>query len=416
MTRQALTGVRILDFSWIVAGPMATKWMAANGAQVIKVESIQERLDDLRQDPGPQREGQPLRGVSGMQINANPGKLSIGLNMNKPSAQAIARRLAAISDVVLDNFSPPVMPKWSLSYEELRTINPQIIVARMPGLGLTGPHAHYRGLGSYFQARTGLDSLTGFPHRPTVDLGYAYPDGACNPDHIATAILAALHHRNRTGKGQFIELSQFESAVNFLETALFEYLVNGTERTRWGNRHPTAAPHGIYRCLPTPGHPGPDDSWCAITVFNDTEWGALCRALGHPEWQADPRFATLPARKKHEDELDAAITEWTSTKTPHEVMELLQTTGVIAGAFQDHSDLLGSDPQMAHRGFYVELEHAEMGRLHHESMPYRLSATPWRLDRPAPISGQETDWVLQEILGIPEEEVNQYVIERAVMA
>jgi benzylsuccinate CoA-transferase BbsF subunit len=301
------------------------------------------------------------------------------------------------------------MPRWGLSYDDLRRVNPQIIMARMPGLGLEGPHAHYRGLGSYFQARTGLDSLTGFPNRPTVDLGYAYPDGACNPDHIATAILAALHYRNRTGKGQFIELSQFESAVNFLETALFENLVNGTERTRTGNRHPTTAPYGIYRCKG-------EDEWCAITVFTDAEWQALCHAAGYPEWQADPRFATVVARKKHEDELDSAITEWTSTKSPQEVMEILQAAGVIAGAFQDHSDLLGSDPQMAHRGFYVELEHSEMGRLHHEAMPYRLSATPWRLDRPAPISGQETDFVLQEVIGVPEDEINQYIVERAVMA
>jgi len=204
--------------------------------------------------------------------------------------------------------------------------------------------------------------------------------------------------------------------VNFLETALFEYLVNGTERTRTGNRHPATAPYGIYRCLPNPAHPEHVEGWCAITVFTDAEWQALCRVAGHPEWQTEPHFATVLARKKHEDELDAAITVWTSTKSPHEAMDILQAAGVIAGAFQDHSDLLGSDPQMAHRGFYVELEHAEMGRLHHEAMPYQLSATPWRLDRPAPISGQETDFVLQEVLGIAEDEINGYIVERAVMA
>ncbi|MEK7216364.1 MAG: CoA transferase, partial [Chloroflexota bacterium] len=209
-----LNGIRVLDFSWALAGPLCSKWLAALGAEVIKVETSGDRADETRTDSGfapPKRTG---HNDSSLFANANTDKLSITLNMKSALGQALARRLVGLSDVVLDNFSPGVLPRWGLSYEALAAINPGIVAVSMPALGSTGPHRHYRGHGSYFQSRARLDSLVGFPGREIVDLGFAFPDGSCNPGHAAVALLAALHYRNRTGRGQRVELRQFESTIN----------------------------------------------------------------------------------------------------------------------------------------------------------------------------------------------------------
>ena len=398
----------MLDFTWVIAGPTITKWLAAHGAQVIKVESARDKTDVARQDGGATPRGKAGGNVSGLFANSNTDKLGVALNMDRPEARRMAQQLAAVSDVVLDNFTPGIMPRWGLDYERLRAINPQVIAASMPGLGSTGPHAHYRGHGSYFMARTGLDEMVGYPHRETVDIGFAFPDASCNPAHMTLAILAALHHRNRTGYGQRIELRQFESTVNYLGVAALDYSVNRRVQTRNGSRSPNAAPHGVYRCAG-------DDRWCAITVMNEAQWDGLCRALGRPDWVADARFATLEARKANEPALDGMLEQWTSQGEAGEVMRLLQQAGVPAGVVQHAGDLMDHDPQMAHRGFYVELDHPEIGPMRHEAFSFRLSATPGRLRAPAPLLGQHTDFVLQEILGLPESEVNQAIVNGAVL-
>ncbi len=403
-----LTGVRVLDFTWVIAGPLTTKWLAAYGAEVIKVESGRNSTDMVRADGGATPRGKSGGNVSGTFANGSTDKYGITLNMGTARAQELARRLVAVSDVVVENFTPRVMPGWGLSYEELRKINPSIIAASMPGLGSTGPHAHYRGLGSYFMVRTGLDSMVGYPHRETVDLGFAFPDASCNPAHMCLAILAALHHRERTGEGQRIELRQFESTVNYLETALLDYAVNKRVQTRNGSRHDAAAPHAVYRCAG-------DDRWCAITVFTEQEWRALCEAAGHPEWARDPRFSTLLARKQHEDELNALVQAWTETLPAEEVMDRLQGCGVPAGVVQHAGDLMEHDPQMAARGFYVEIEHPEIGPMRHEGVPFQLRETPGRPRRPAPLLGEHNDFVLQHVLGLTEDEVNECIIEGVVM-
>jgi len=403
-----LEGVRVLDFTWVIAGPTITKWLAAHGAQVIKVESARDKTDAVRQDGGATAKGKAGGNVSGLFANSNTDKLGIALNMDQPAARAIARRLAAVSDVVLDNFTPGIMPRWGLDYESLRAINPQVICASMPGLGATGPHAHYRGHGSYFMARTGLDEMVGYPHRETVDVGFAFPDASCNPAHMMVAVLAALHHRNRTGQGQRIELRQFESTINYLATAMLDYSVNGWVQTRNGSRSADAAPQGVYRCAG-------DDRWCAITVASDEQWAGLTAAIGRPDLAADLRFAGFSGRKACEPEIDRIISGWTVSRDPYQVMGVLQRHGVAAGVVQHAGDLMDRDPQMAHRGFYVELEHPEIGPMRHESFSFRLSATPGHLRQPAPLLGQHTDHVLQEILGMAEPEVNQAIVAGAVL-
>lgn len=259
MIRLPLSGVRVLDFTWVVAGPTTTKWLAAYGAEVIKVESNRGNTDVVRTDGGATAKGKAGPNVSGSFFNMNTDKLAIAINMNHDKGKAIARRLVEVSDVVIENFTPRVMPGWGFAYEDLQKMNPGIIAVSMPGLGSSGPHAHYRGLGSYFMVRTGLDDLVGYPQRPTVDMGFAFPDASVNPVHTAVSIMAALHHRGRTGEGQRIELRQLESTVNYLNTALLDFTVNGRVAQRTGSRHPNAAPHGVYRCAPKTAHPEPDE-------------------------------------------------------------------------------------------------------------------------------------------------------------
>ena len=404
-----LAGVRVLDFTWIIAGPLCTKVLAAHGAEVIKIEPGGARSDAARRDTTLARPGAEGVNASVSFANLNANKLSVTLDMKRPESQEIARSLVAVSDVVIDNFTPDVLPAWGLDYDQLRAVNPQIIAVSMPGMGSTGPHRGFRGLGTFFQARSGLDELAGYPHREAMDIGFAYPDTSCNPFHTAVAVLAALHHRNRTGEGQRIEVSQFESTVAFIETALLDWTANGRRQPRPGARSPHGAPHGTYRCAG-------DDQWCTITVSTQEEWSAFRLAIGSPDWTSDARFATLDARKTHEDQLDALVTEWTSQRSPLDAMQALQRHGVAAGAVQSIEDLVDRDPQLAFRDFYPRLVHAEIGELPHEGIPFQLSETPGRLTRPAPLLGEHTDYVLQDLLGIPEQQVNQYILDGVITA
>ncbi len=406
--RAPLEGIRIVDFSWVIAGPLTSKWLALHGAEVIKIESARDRGDVVRTDPGPSAGKQGNPNTGGAFSNLNPNKLSLALNMQQERARDIVRRLIKVSDVVLNNFAPGVMDKWGLTYEEMRAVNPSIIAVSMPAMGATGPRRHFRGLGSYFQAMAGLDVMIGYPHREIVDMGFAFPDATCNPAHAAVAILAALRHRNRTGEGQCIELRQFESTINFLGTAPLDYSVNRNVQMRTGSRAGYAAPHGVYRCAG-------DDRWCAITVLSDQEWRSFCGAIGHPDWIEDPRFSTLLARKAHEDLLDSLINEWTGDRSAEVVMDHLQAHGVPAGVVQHAGDLLEHDPQIAHRGFYVTLDHPEGGRMVHEGASFQLSKTPAEFRTPAPLLGQHNDYVLQTVLGMSEEEVDQCILDQAVM-
>ena len=407
MTPGPLSSLRVVDFTWIIAGPLCTKVLASFGAEVIKIEPGGARSDAARRDTTMMRPGSSGLNLSGTFANLNTDKLSVTLDMKRPEAQEIVKRLVAVSDVVIDNFTPDVLPGWGLTYEELRAINPQVIAVSMPGMGATGPHRSYRGLGTFFQARTGLDELAGYPHRETMDIGFAYPDTSCNPFHTALAVLAALHHRHRTGQGQRVEVRQFESTVCFLETALLDWTVNGRQQTRTGARSPHGAPHGTYACAG-------EDQWCTISVITEDDWSAFCDAMGNPAWTVDPRFATLAARKAHEEELDTLVTGWTSLQSPHEAMQALQRHGVAAGAVQSVGDLVDRDPQLAFRAFYPRLEHPEIGPIPHEGIPFQLSETPAELRRPAPLLGEHADYVLQELLGIPEEQVNQLIIDGVV--
>jgi len=413
--RLPLTGIHVADFSWFGAGPICSQALATFGAEVVHVES-ETHVDGLRLI-APFPIDKTGHNVSGWFNNYNAGKLSLALNLNLPQGREIGYRLIRWADVFITNFTPRVVERWSLTYEELARVKPDIIAAYTPMQGMDGPRRDYLGFGAVVCPIAGFNHLSGFPHREPVGLGTNYPDYVVNPGHTLIAILAALRHRRKTGRGQRIELAQIESSVSVLGAALLDYTVNGRVQERQGNRLPHAAPHGAFPCLPVerPAWPGEerlsdetvpgDDRWCAIAVFSDEEWQALCRAMGNPDWCRDERFSTLLGRKQHEDELEERIAGWTRDKAAHEVMELLQAAGVPAGAVQTAQDVLENDPHLKERQYYVYLDHPEAGRTAYDGPAFRLTKTPGHLRSPAPCLGEHTHYVCKEILGMDDAEI-----------
>jgi crotonobetainyl-CoA:carnitine CoA-transferase CaiB-like acyl-CoA transferase len=406
-----LRGIRVLDFTWWIAGPAATKLLAAHGAEVVKIESA-TRLDPVRAlEPVPP--DRPGVNSGGYFNNLNTDKDSVTLNLGAPAARALVCRLVALSDVVFENFAGPwVMERWGLDYDSLARINPGLIMVSMPAIGPDGPLSHYRALGNHLQAMLGLNAMTGYPDRPPVGIGaVAFPDHGCNPFHALTALLAALAYRARTGRGGHVVVPQYESTACFIGPALLDYTLTGRVPPRIGNAHPDAAPHGVYRCRPEGGDA---DRWLAIGVFTEVQWRSLCVVTGRPRLVADPRFATLAARLSHREELDREIEAWTTGRPARRAMEQLQAAGVPAARVANARDLLEDDPQMRARGHYVALDHPAVGRIQHDAPPFRLSRTPGRIRRPAPLLGAHTASVLQELVGLADAEVSALVMEGAV--
>jgi benzylsuccinate CoA-transferase BbsF subunit len=378
MTNQpVLQNLRILDFSWVLAGPYATRILADFGAEVIKVQPLLPREED--------------EFSRGYYNTWNRNKLGITLNLNKPEGVALAERLVNISDAVVENFTPRVMANWGLDYESLKKIKPDIVMLSLSTMGNSGPWRDYVGFGPTIQAFSGITYLTSFPGKPPLGLGISYAD------HIAglvgcLALLGALEYRQKSGEGQYIDLSQVEAMASLMGGAILEYMLSGREVEAVGNSSTEAAPHGVYRCKG-------NDRWCAIAVFTDEEWRGFKRALGNPAWTEDKSFITFTARLKNKARLDRLIEEWTKEHTAEEAMALLQGQGVAAGMVQDASDL-ARDPQLRARGFFVEL-----GKTISDGVPVRLSDTPAKYSRAAPLQGQDNDYVYKKLLGMSEDEL-----------
>ncbi len=371
-----------------------------HGAEVIKIEST-KRLDGVRR-------AEPVKNNASLNAGyyfaaINPSKRGITLNLSTREGAEAARSLLAVTDVVVNNFGPGVMERVGLGYEDCRKIRPDVIYLSMPVMG-PGPHRHHRGVGVAMLSASGLQWLTGYPERPPGAYAMSFPDATSNPYHGAAAILAALHHRAVTGQGQAIELSQYESTICLAGTALLEQLANEhSTMGQKGNRSDRACPHGIFRCKG-------DDRWCAIAVTNDEEWGALCGVIGRTELTQDPRFKTFQDRKRHEDQADTILQEWTCGRAPEEVMTVLQKAGVPAGVVASAEDLMTRDPQLRARGHWVELEHPELGKSMYEAPAYKLSAAPPDIRR-APLMGEHNDYVYQDLLGISQEQADEYLVK-----
>jgi benzylsuccinate CoA-transferase BbsF subunit len=388
-----MEGVKVLDFSWVIMGPLAAKWLGDLGATVVKVESM--RRLDINRTIQPMKDG--VRGVNrcGQFATFNSSKYGITLNLSHPLGIEVAKRFVSWADVVIENFVPGTMERLGLAYEDLKRINPRIIMVRGSLFGETGPHAKQRGFGIFAQAATGFNNLVGWPDRPPGGLGVAVTDtiGAC---YMFIAIMAALSYRRRTGEGQCIDVSQMEAGVSFLAPSILDYAANGHAQNPVGNRSPYAAPHGAYPCQG-------DDAWCAIAVFSDVEWRAFCQAVGEPEWTKSAKFATLSGRKENEGQLDRLVSEWTMQYTTKEVMTRLQAAGVAAGVVQNGKDLL-SDPQLEHRRHLRGLLHPEIGTYASEAPAFKLSKSSTGPTMPAPCLGEHNEYVYTKILGMSDAE------------
>jgi len=393
-----LTGIRVVDFTWVGAGPFATKILADHGAEVIKIESSR-RIDVLRTSP-PFPEGKAGVNRSGYFANRNTSKKSITLNLGDPRGLEIARDLISQSDVVVNSFSPGTMEKWGLDYEGCRRIREDIIYLAMPMHAGDGPHGRFLGYGAAISALSGLFACTGYPGRPPVGTGTNYPDHVPNPCHAAVALLAALRYRRHTGRGQAILLSQVESTICALGPLLVAAQL-GDPHDQWArplaNREPGRAPHGVY---PAQG----SDRWIAIACASDTAWRALA-SLAKPEWADDPRFASAAGRVEHEELLDAGIAAWASSHDAFALAEKLRSLGVEAEPVQHAGDVLERDEQLAALDHWQRLEHAEMGRTVYDSPPFQMSLTPGGLQAPAPLLGEHTDEVCRSLLRMEAPEI-----------
>jgi len=426
----ALEGLRILDFTRLGFGAQATLICGCLGAEVIRVESTRfpdaiRVMPPFVPEPGERGEafgaatlanatGAPSANRGGIFYKYNTGgKRSITVDARHPKGLALLKDLVAESDVVAESFAAGTLARWGLPVEVMRELRPDLVYVSMCGFGHEGPDTSHVTMGPTAQALTGLTFMVGLPDRPPAGWSFSYLD------HVggylgAIAILAGVIHRRRTGEGQHIDVSQLEPATALSGALLLDAMLNGRPSRRpgfpSGNRraHPPAAPSGAYRCTG-------DDRWVVVSCRTDEQWSALVGAMGAPAWAADPRFATLVGRVEHADDLDAHVESWTRGRDRYEVMDLLQSVGVPAGAVQDAADRLERDPQLAARGHYTDLGNDEVDALPLEGVPFRMTATPphtgGALRRGPPCLGEDTEAVLGEVLGMSTDQVAALRVE-----
>ena len=398
-----LKDVKILDFMWVLAGPGVSRLMADYGATVVRIESTQ-RTDPTR-TVGPFQENKPGAENSGLWANNNAGKLGLTLDLSTPGARAIVIDLVRWADVVCEAFSPKAMRAWGFDYEAIRKIKPDIIMMSTCLMGQTGPLARFAGFGNLAAALCGFYNLVGWPDRPPSGPFSAYTDYIA-PRFGVAALMAALIHRKLTGEGQYIDQAQAESALHFLTLPLIDTQANGRKYSPVANDDLYHAPHGIY---PAAG----DDRWVAIACRTDVQWGALCGAMGRAELARDARFGSFASRRENRAELDRIIGQWTRRFEAHETERRLQALGIAAHTVQNTYDSY-KDPQLAHRGHFVQVPHPTMGTTYVENSRFKLSRTPARVERAAPTLGQHNDFVLETILGYSEERISELVVEGAL--
>ena len=389
----ALAGLKVLDFMWVMAGPAATRVLADYGAQVVRVESANKIETARTIQPFLNDEGGAEN--SGLYQNMNAGKLGITVDLTKPEARDIVHDLVRWADVVCESFSPRAMRSWGLSYDDLIKVKPDIIMASSCLFGQSGPLSSLAGFGTMGASLSGFYELTGWPDRDPAGCFGAYTD-YISPRFLSSAILAAVDHRDRTGKGQYIDLSQAEASISFLTPALLDYNVNGRQAERPGNRHAAMVPHGVF---PVEG----DDRWITIACQSDEAWQVLANRAGLGDELAG---LDLAGRRAREDEIEGALAAWTATHDGAALEGELQGLGVAAHRVQNSADLV-TDPQLQHRNHFVEAEHADHGTMWVEGTRFGLSRTPASIDHAGPSLGQHTFDVLVGILGYDDERLGE---------
>ncbi len=399
----ALNGVRVVEFTSAWAGPYATCLLGFLGAEVIKVES-RKRPDHSRMVSFTTGREFQTHDESEVFNNLNLNKRSVSLNLKKPKAVEIAKNLIKVSDVVMENMRPGVVPRLGLGYEAVKAVKPDIIYISSSACGQTGPDREYIGYAPTFAALAGLPHITGYPDWPpsnfmgSIDLRSASTS--------AFAILAALYYHQQTGEGQYIDLASQEAIAAFAGDIFLDYVMNQRVAVRKGNQDEVMAPHNCYRCKG-------GDEWISIVVATEMEWENLCRAMDRKDLIRDERFGDAINRKTNEQALDDIISGWTRNKDKYELMELLQNAGVAAAPSLS-SEALFEDPHLKERNVFRQVKHPVIGGNWVIAPPWRLTETPAAIRTPGPLLGEHTDEVFQDYLGMASEEIQQLRDEEVI--
>lgn len=412
MASSALSHIRICDFTGQLAGAGATKFLAAMGAQVIRIEDPvrQGRWDILRGMP-PYADERRGVNLSGAFNNHNVEKLGVTINLRTEPGRDLVRRLIAISDVVSENFASGVLARMGFPYDEMTRIRPDIIYVSNSGFGANGPYQKFKTWGPIVQAVSGLTFSSGLPDMPPAGWGYSYMDHH-GGNVMAVAILAALVHRKRTGEGQWVDMSCTDAGAWLNGPAMLDHSVNGRSLRRDGmpnsnrSQSPWMAPHGIY---PADG----EDRWVAIACRDDRDWAELAEVMGL-DWAAETRFARLEGRLAAEDELDDRLGAWTGTHDRDELAARLTDAGVPAAIVATPRDRIDDDAGTAAWGLWPTVRHSEIGEVRVDGVPLHFSETDWHIEHGAPCLGEHNDRVFGEILGLSRHEIDELRVQGAI--
>ena len=403
MNKMVLEGITVVDFGNAWAGPLFARTLGDMGARVIKVESL-KHMDVTRLLP-PWVPGQEKTlNNSGYYNYMNRNKLAVQLDVSTPRGLELCKKILAIADILVENYALGVMGRLGLGYEAVREVNPRIIYVSMTSLGSAGPMKNYVMYGRPQVYLSGLAHTTGYPDQAPHSLNISWGDPVASY-HGLFATFSALRYRKKTGKGQFIELSQWEGLIGLQPESMMDYILNKRVRVRQANRDEFMAPHNAYRCR------GGDLKWVTIAVASDEEWASLCSTMGNPAWTEEDKFADGYSRWKNQEEMDRHIEAWTQNYTPYEVTEMLQKAGVAAFPCLSNRGLV-EDPHLKARGFFEEWDHPEIGKRKYDGMTWKMSKTPGRIRKRAPLVGEHNNYVFGELLGLSQEEIGRLVQEK----
>ena len=404
-----LQGLKVLDFTHVLAGPFATRILADMGADVIKINSADRAVGT--QDPH-----HPYY------LMWNRSKRALALNMSQDSAKQLAGQLANQADIVIDILSAGVLDRWGIGYKQISTTNKGVIYVQMSGMGDGGPWSKFVTYAPTIHALCGLTHTTSVPGREDIGLGFSYNDHQAGL-HGTVAVLAALEARNRTGKGQRVDVSQFEVGVNFLGPSLLDFFANNNAAHPCGNDLPydVLAPHGCYRCLDETRSTGADEAtqakinerWIAIACTDDTQWQSLCTLMQNPSWCQEARFSSAQGRHQAQEELNTLVGQWTATNEAYDLMARCQRAGVPAGVVQDGADLVERDPQLAEVDFLQAMDdvHPTLGQTWFDRLPLHFEKTPCNDYQRVRAIGEDNEQVLKDWLGMDSASVAAHAAE-----
>lgn len=406
MQEEALSGLKVVEFTQGMAGPWIGRMLAWCGAEVVRIET--------REAPGVVRLYiPPWDRENGVQPTMSPwltdwdaGKLFISLNLKRPGGVALAKRLVSWSDVVVENHRHGAMDKLGLSWDAIKKANPSVIAIHSSGFGDGGLHPDYVTWGPNVEAMSGMAAASGFPEREGAMTQYAYPD-SLSALHGLFAVLCALDHRERTGESQRITLAQFETTAAMLGPLMMQQLADGETSDKLGNRSLHRVPQGCYPCAG-------EDRWCVVSVGSRDEWESLCTVIERPDWSRDTSLASTAGRLERSEEIDEGISAWMRSRTPHEAAEIFQSAGLAAGAVQNTEDQYTLDPHLAARGYFESIPHLSRGEVVAPGMPLGLTGTPGQTQRAGADIGEDNAYVFRKLLGLSEEEYAEHVAAGAI--